>query len=137
MRSYLLAIPARLILRDSHSEFLIELSPSIQVGPKKPFIILSHCSERSSSVEEIKFLIIFFAAGISPHFLDNDLGIRLLALVASAINVLELLAAFKEFVFVHYLLLSLVSLIESDLRVLRVVERKLLFNFILIVLFKL
>jgi hypothetical protein len=60
-----------------------------------------------------------------------------LALVASAINVLELLAAFKEFVFVHYLLLSLVSLIESDLRVLRVVERKLLFNFILIVLFKL
>jgi hypothetical protein len=60
-----------------------------------------------------------------------------LALVASAINVLELLAAFKEFVFVHYLLLSLVSLTESDLRVLRVVERKLLFNFILIVLFKL
>tara|TARA_B110000285_G_C15107909_1_gene609155 strand:+ start:1764 stop:1949 length:186 start_codon:yes stop_codon:yes gene_type:complete len=60
-----------------------------------------------------------------------------LALVASAINVLEFLAAFKEFVFVHYLLLSLVSLTESDLRVLRVVERKLLFNFILIVLFKL
>ena len=124
-----------MLLLHGQEQSFVKLSPSVEVGAEEPLEILGHGSESSPSVEEIKFLIIFFVTSVSPHFCHCNRGIRrILTAKAGALNVTQLLATLHGMILVHDLLFHLVSLAKRDLRIW---EGWLLFNFILIVLFKL